>query len=530
MSNLSAKILVWTTVLGFVFSTPYALAARFIDLSGNWAEKYVNTLSDRGIIPPETDGKFKPNDPVTRAQLASWLVKVLGLENQPVPGTPSFPDVKKTDWFYAPVEIIRQNNYISGYADGFRPHQFIQKAEVIQIVVRTLGGPSPDESVVSEELARYKDGGKVPDWARASVAQASRAKILVNYPDPLLVNSSQLATRADAAALLNTLQEYFMRQSIAEKVSEASSGVSTNATSPGAPVATELPNYGSTVIPESFGQSPQSETPSTSYAQQQPVYQGQVERQLAAPGAYLQGNVTVLDAGTHFRAVLNNTLNSSYNQVGEEFLATIIEPVTLGGVEVIPVGSKLVGQITHVVSAKNFHFSTNGSIDVKFIAVQTPDGRKFPLVARVDVKQMRAAGGVNSGPVGTTVKKTSQGAVKGAKWGGIAGGIYGATTGSARKTLQSAGVGAIAGSIVGAGAGLVGAGVQKGQDVNVPAGTSIPVQLDEPLQLTGASAPTQSTGGGFAPFAPVNQPPYGFVPAAQPLYGQPVQPPQGYPH
>ncbi|HNM49458.1 MAG TPA: S-layer homology domain-containing protein, partial [Candidatus Obscuribacter sp.] len=79
--------------LSLNFLSP-AFAARFIDLTGNWTEKSVNTLSDSGVISAEADGKFHPQEPVTRAQLATWLVKTLALENQPVSGPPSFPDVK----------------------------------------------------------------------------------------------------------------------------------------------------------------------------------------------------------------------------------------------------------------------------------------------------------------------------------------------------------------------------------------------------------------------------------------------------
>ncbi|MBX9695134.1 MAG: S-layer homology domain-containing protein, partial [Cyanobacteria bacterium] len=98
-------------------------AARYTDVTGFWGERYVNKLSDQGVIAPADDGKFNPDKPITRAELAVWLVKVLKLENQPVADTPSFPDVKPTDSYYRAVEIIRQNNYVSGYKDGFRPKQ-----------------------------------------------------------------------------------------------------------------------------------------------------------------------------------------------------------------------------------------------------------------------------------------------------------------------------------------------------------------------------------------------------------------------
>src|SRR6185369_15906983 len=106
----------WTLSLflavGLLLPSP-ALAARFIDTSSFWGERYINDLSDKGVIGAEPDGKFSPDKPVTRAQLSTWLVKVCGMDNQTPPSSPSFPDVKPDDWFYKSVELARQNNLIA---------------------------------------------------------------------------------------------------------------------------------------------------------------------------------------------------------------------------------------------------------------------------------------------------------------------------------------------------------------------------------------------------------------------------------
>src|ERR1700749_1664433 len=98
MRPFVVKTAVLVLVANFGFSWQSALAARFVDLGGVWSERYIDSLSDQGVINAEPDGKFRPDQPVTRAVFAYWLVKVLGLENQPVSGTPSFKDVKPTDW------------------------------------------------------------------------------------------------------------------------------------------------------------------------------------------------------------------------------------------------------------------------------------------------------------------------------------------------------------------------------------------------------------------------------------------------
>ncbi len=601
-----AKALLLAGTLAALLTYQAAEAARFIDMSGNWAEKSVNILSDRGIIPADQDGKFKPNETVTRAVFASWLVKVLGFENDPVPAKPSFKDVKPTDPYYKAVEILTQKRYLAAYPDGFRPNQFITKAEVVLIVSRALPGPPPNDSVISEELAKFKDGNKIPEWARAGIAKAAQDKVLVNHPNANEIVASALATRAATAAVLYELQEFFYRQSIAEKVSEAEQaqanssrfagggaqstqggdgtggggaqsaqggdgtagggaqsaqggdgtggggGQSTqggDGTGGGGAQSAQGGKYGggpdqAFSAGGSYG-SPGSQFPSepTAYAGQPPaypnqgggyagappayqsqppaysadapLYQGQVAKS-GAPGSYLQGGATVVEAGTHFRATLNTTLSSAHHQVGQEFTATVCEPLLSGGSEVVPVGSKLIGQITNVVPAKSFRFSANGTIDVKFTAVELPDGRRFPLQATIDAKELKEAAGVRGNAVTNTASKTGKGAVKGMKWGGVAGGVMGAVRGggSPRAILRGAGQGAMVGTVLGAGAGLVGAGVQKGTDVRVPAGLSLPIRLDEALQMQGglSSRPVQQLVGGQQ---------FGQPPGGGPMYGAP---------
>src|SRR5262249_29613954 len=158
------------------------------------------------------------------------------------------------------------------------------------------------------------------------------------------------------------------------------------------------------------------------------------------------------------------------------------EPLLSGGSEVIPVGSRLIGQVTSVVPAKSFRFSANGKIDVKFTAVELPDGRRFPLQATIDAQKVKEAAGGRGNAMTSAAPKTMGGAGRGMKWGGLAGGIYGASQGgSTRRIFQRAGQGAMIGTMLGAAGGLVQAGVQKGSDVNVPAGLSLPIKLDAAL-------------------------------------------------
>jgi hypothetical protein len=522
---------------------PPALAARFVDLSGNWTEKYVNLLSDEGVISAEDDGKFKPDKPVTRAVLADWLVKVLHLDSQPIGSTPSFPDVRPADWFYKAVEIIRQNNYIAGYADGFRPNQFIQRAEVITILSRTLSTPTPGASEIQEVLSKYKDGDKVPDWAKTGVSKASLAGIVLTEKEDML-DPSALASRADAAALLYGLEQYITKQTIAQSENQAPPAQAQ--AQPGSDWQQRPPNYassqpaGSAYPPAGYPPPVQrayppppayGDYPPPGGAYGSPNYTGRVTEQgqyppplsyggqtsaYPPPGYgqpppnYLQGAVAVVAAGTHFRAALRNSLDSGSTQPGEEVTATLSEPLTSNGAEVVPAGSRLVGNVTNVVSAKRFRAGANGKVDIRFTAIETPDGRRFPLSASVDTTQQRLTGGSGAGRVGKGLATMGIGAAGGAALGTALGAIVGGTSNS-QNMGRSVGMGAVFGTALGAGVGGVGAVVRKGSEVKIPAGTPLPVQLDESLQVTIGRAVNN-------PYPP--PPGYGYAP--------PVQQPQGY--
>lgn len=217
-------------------------------------------------------------------------------------------------------------------------------------------------------------------------------------------------------------------------------------------------------------------------------------------------------AGTRFQASLKNTLDSGSTQPGEPVEATLSSPIYSGGVEVVPAGSKITGQVTNVVSAKRFRFGANGKIDVRFTGIETPDGRKFPLSASVDDNVQRMTGGSTAGRVGKGVMTAGVGAASGAALGTALGAIVGAT--SRGQVGRATGMGAVFGTAIGGGIGVVGAGVRKGSEVKITAGTPLPIQLDESMQVsTGGPPPQYGQGqqyyGGGGGYPPPQQPPGG---------------------
>lgn len=96
--------------------------------------------------------RFCPSASVTRAEMAAFLVRALDLDLPSSP-TPSFPDVAADRWYYAAVQSVSAAGIATGYADGtFRPSSPVSRAEMALFLVRALGVQASDPVGVFVDL------------------------------------------------------------------------------------------------------------------------------------------------------------------------------------------------------------------------------------------------------------------------------------------------------------------------------------------------------------------------------------------
>ncbi|MBX9670986.1 MAG: S-layer homology domain-containing protein [Candidatus Obscuribacterales bacterium] len=167
------------------------------DTQGHWAEQYIAVLSKRGTIGGFPDGTFKPNNFITRAQFAAIVVRALNL---PAAGrSANFKDVPQKYWAHTVINQCSDAGLVTGFPDGtYRPEDQVTRTQALVIVAKALQNANADTSVMS----RFVDASTVPTWALPSVAKAANAGVLVSYPNPNAIRSSELATRADVAAFV----------------------------------------------------------------------------------------------------------------------------------------------------------------------------------------------------------------------------------------------------------------------------------------------------------------------------------------
>ncbi|MFN6538554.1 MAG: DUF1565 domain-containing protein [Nostoc sp. EkiNYC01] len=166
-------------------------------LDGHWAEPFIQALVSMDLTHDFADGSYQPDKAMTRAEYAA-LVAVAFKPTAKRPA-PDFVDVSQDFWAYNAIQIAARGGFVGGFNDRtFRPHQNVQRLQVIVSLVNGLGLPQADNNV----LEVYSDRHRIPDYAQKAVATATHQKIVVNYPDPTLLAPSRPATCAEVAAMV----------------------------------------------------------------------------------------------------------------------------------------------------------------------------------------------------------------------------------------------------------------------------------------------------------------------------------------
>lgn len=174
-------------------NTPPALS----DIKGHWAETFIQGLFDKGLISGFSDGTFKPDAKMNRAQYAALLVKAFN-PTAKRPGAP-FGDVADNFWAKDVIQQAYRSQFISGFPNNlFRPNDNVQKVQVLVSLVSGLGLGSSDLS----SLIAYNDRSQIPDYAKDKIATATKKGIVVNYPTLKQLNPNNDATRAEVAAMV----------------------------------------------------------------------------------------------------------------------------------------------------------------------------------------------------------------------------------------------------------------------------------------------------------------------------------------
>ncbi|WP_377474794.1 MAG: S-layer homology domain-containing protein [Microcoleus anatoxicus] len=165
----------------------------------HWARPFILALVDRQIFSDVTDNKFRPDEPITRAELAR-LIKRMS-EQEPRRKSVDFKDIESGNPAAPFIDYSVKTGYLKGYPNQeFRPDKPVPRVEVIASLASGLNlKPS---KTTTKTLQLYTDKEKIPKWAVDQVAAATEAGLIVNYPKRQLLRPNTTATRAEVAVML----------------------------------------------------------------------------------------------------------------------------------------------------------------------------------------------------------------------------------------------------------------------------------------------------------------------------------------
>ena len=139
--------------------------------AGQWYTIAVSTLANVGAITGCGDGTFQPRKSISRAEGGTILTGIYGEDT--TKGMP-FSDVDRS-WYYDAVATAYANGWVSGYTDGtFRPNQTITRAEAVVILNSVLGRSCDLTYVQANAQAALHFTDITPGaWYYADVIEAS---------------------------------------------------------------------------------------------------------------------------------------------------------------------------------------------------------------------------------------------------------------------------------------------------------------------------------------------------------------------
>ncbi len=196
MKKIFSALLASAIVL---MSMPVAWAAD--DLSGHWAKDYITYMNDLDIMRPSSDGSYKPDQVVTRAEFMRYMNRAFHFTET---ADISFSDVEQYDadgaqtWYYEPIQIAVKYGYINGVGNNkMDPLGNVTREQAATILGRLHKyTPTADTRALT-----FSDKSSIGSWSIAYIADAVKKGYLSGYPDGTFLPSGNI-TRAELAKML----------------------------------------------------------------------------------------------------------------------------------------------------------------------------------------------------------------------------------------------------------------------------------------------------------------------------------------
>lgn len=189
---------------------PTALAVDADDFTDvgkdSWCYDYVDYVTSKGYFLGTTDTTFSPDRNMTRAMFVVVLSRFDGVKADN--SRSSFTDVEPGAWCAGAVEWAADEEIVTGYADGtFKPNAPITRAQMCAIIARYLDYYTKKHDVTYSQKGKVTaldDQDQVPSYATAAVRTCQRYALINGYDDGTF-RPQAYSTRAHVAAIIYRL-------------------------------------------------------------------------------------------------------------------------------------------------------------------------------------------------------------------------------------------------------------------------------------------------------------------------------------
>lgn len=206
LSALLALALIFGLVAGCL-AVSAAEETSFSDISGHWAEETLNRAVENGLLQGTNDGLLRPNDKLSRAQLAAIVVRAFAAKEEA--DLSAFADVDENAWYYEELSKAVAMGVLQGDGTGMRPNDNITRQEAFTVVARLLLLKEGN----AESLKSFDDNAQVAMWAEGFVSALVENELVQGNGNKLSPTAE--ITRAEFATIFDRAINGYVRGGVA---------------------------------------------------------------------------------------------------------------------------------------------------------------------------------------------------------------------------------------------------------------------------------------------------------------------------
>lgn len=178
----------------------------FQDMKEHWAESDIHLLASKMIVNGKDERRFAPDLSITRAEFAALIVRSLGYPA--AAGGITLKDVPENAWYAGMVRQAALLGIVQGGADGnYRPQDNITREEMAVILNRaitTAGKAVFSYTSANESSQEFNDSNQISAWSAQAVRSLVNSGILFGMPDGSFLPQKPLS-RAEAAVAIGRM-------------------------------------------------------------------------------------------------------------------------------------------------------------------------------------------------------------------------------------------------------------------------------------------------------------------------------------